>query len=421
MAAEQWVNLTVDETWLGDGPTRKAGMGPEVTMNVRFSKKARHTFHLTKEPDSANAAYSAKELAAVPVASWGNFSRRRYVTGDDGTLKVKVPVGVAGGDKYKFTAEDDKGNKSSVEVETRRLLYYQAVKMHGATVSAGTLRQFETHFWNEGEKLYVKMVEVNAGSRPIIGYVNVDPDDPGRMAIVREQARARWGRKNSPYCFVIVLVRKLCLFGDEEKTLPAATPGGVSTITTDQPLATVADPDVPFVQEVIWIPEGEFAIYFIDPDKVRMTGECTAAVDTSDLPRVPGRLSYRFRVIAGQLGGRSYGNTNLVIVATEYHNGNPKPASKVLHVVNHEVGHKIGMVPSAQSSYYSGRGHRGRHCYTGTALLPTFRDATLASRPSCVMFGDTRSSSHHFCNLCLSSLRKLDLRARSNPGLSTPF
>jgi len=421
MPREQWVNLTVDDEWLGDGVSQKDALGPKVRLEIRFNKKGTHAFYLSKEADGGNAAYSDAERRGNPFFRPRTFTRRRFVTASDGTLRLRVPLTLAGGDKYKFTVEDRKGNKKSIEYETRRKLYYQALSMHGARpVSGSTMQDFKDRFWNEGKKLYVKMVQV-PGGKPIIGFENVDVTDNARVDVVREQSRLRWKRAKSPHCFVIVFVRKMCLFGDEEGTLGSSIPSDVMRVTTSDPLASVADAGVEFFGELIWIPDGEFAIYTFTRDKVHQAGDNVVLVDTSHLPKVRGRLSYRMRVVSGQLGGVSYVHENLVIVATEYHDGEAKPASKVLHVINHEVGHKIGMVPRSQSTFYERRGHQGPHCYNGTALIRNFRTGRLRGRPNCVMFGSTASRTPEFCPHCTESLRKLDLRASANPGLRTPF
>jgi len=432
MAREQWVNLTVNNKWIGEGITDRKQLSEIAPMMVRFAQPGRHVFYLKKEAKANNAAYSATEKPRRLGFRPGTFNRRRFRTHQDGTFLLRQRVTLAGGDEYTFTVENVNGKTKSREVHTRRKLYYQIIRMNGApALSAALITQFESQFWNTANRLYVKMVQITPG-RTIPAMVNLDDTVPADYNLVCQQARAQRDNSKKPYSVVTLLVRKNCIRGWEDRPIPTTFTGPTHSFQTLDPLYDVADPTVDWYGRIRWVPNGGGAPHNIPKASCTRAGQGQFGVqiNTAGLPRnVPGRLEIRLRIIEIEGMGVSFSGNNLTLVATQDAVGTAVPPATVVAITNHEVGHKIGMVPGPQgtraldkqSSHYTGRGHSGPHCHTGTALAANFMTVVPAPTATCVMFGDISSNTANFCGACLGSLRKLDLRSRTNRGLRTQF
>lgn len=430
MAREQWTNLTVNNKWIGEGITDRKQLGEIAPMLLRFSQAGRHVFFFTKEAKANNAAYSAAERHRRIGFRPGTFNRRRFRTHADGTFLLRPRVTLAGGDEFTFTVEDVNGNKKSIDVHTRRKLYYQIIRMNGApALAAASTTQFENQYWNTANRIYVKMVQISPG-RTIPSMVNLDDTVTADYNLVRQQSRGQCDKSKKPYSFVTLLVRKNCIRGWETNSVPATFTGPTFVFQSTNELFDVADPAVEWYSRIRWVPNGGGAAHNIPKASCVRQGNWGVQVNTAGLPRnVPGRIVYRLRVIDIIGMGVSFPTNNLTLVATQDDQGVAVPTATIIGIINHEVGHKIGMVPGpqgtraldTQSSYYDGRGHSGPHCYTGTALAANFMTVAPAPTATCVMFGDTSSNTANFCGTCLGSLRKLDLRSRTNRGIRTQF
>jgi hypothetical protein len=432
---EQWVNLTSDDKWIGEGLAERARMGTAVQVRFQFAQHERATVFITKRAFLLNAEYWERERRDTPGFRPNEFTRRRCRTDAEGVYILRTNVTLAGGDLFEFEGEDAAGNTVRADaIVTRRKLYYQVMGMAGVPLP-GTAN-FEREYWNPGDNIYIKMVQYSPG-RTIPARINVDHTVSADLNAVLTAARAQYDQSKAPFAMVVLAIRKNSLRGWETVTVPNVSFNGVYTLTSRRVLYDVADPAVDYYGYIRWRANTGGPLRTIAKTRLTRRGNFDIDIDTTGLPQnTAGRLSYRLRVIQFHGMGLSFNSKNLVMVATERFNGDAVTPEKLEYTITHEVGHKLGMVPGPQgthtldvqiNTYYDGRGHRGGHCYHGTALVPTFIPPPGAPAvvptptPDCVMFGDIRNPTTRFCPDCRFSLRKLDLRASTNVGLRTRF
>lgn len=427
---KQWVNLTVSDKWKGEGITDRKQMGLNVSLQFRFRKKKRATVYVTKEADGGNASYTPAEKRRRDGFRPRVFARRRYRTDRHGVATVRTSLTLAGGDKFTFSAEDRSGTKVELNPRvTRRKLYFQLIAMAGLVPQS--LASLQSEFWNTGDQIYVKMVEFSPG-RTIPLRENFDSSDATVVAAVQQEARRQYDKSKKPYAFVIVLAKKTARSGVENNIDPATFTGPTYPFSTNGVLFDFVDPGVDYYISLSWQPLAGGAPLPLARNRLARAGQKQITIDTTGLPpNVPGQLTWEFRVLAGTPVGMSYRDNNFTMVATQSWNGTPKTPHQIALITNHEVGHKVGMVPGAQGNraldpqplYYHGKGHVGPHCGHGVATLAAVATFQAAGAPvgDCVMFGSIASNRSDFCENCRLSLRKLDLRSRTNVGIRTQF
>lgn len=164
-------------------------------------------------------------------------------------------------------------------------------------------------------------------------------------------------------------------------------------------------------------------IVSLDVDRVRPPKADTAAPTKEQMTaslRSGGTLKFRFRHLYS-VGGLSAngprdGRSKLLLVCTRV-NDQQRLAKVIVQNVIHELGHKLGLVPTgtetslcdldATPTSYEAKGHQGPHCHQGLARLDSYAGLSGAR---CVMFGEDCASSD-FCPACGEALKKMDLSA----------
>lgn len=428
----QWVNLTKDRKWFGDGIESLGHLGIWVKLKITFKEKRVATAWVSKKGDAGNAVYSTNEKREFGF-NVPDYNRRRIMTDDKGEAVMTFKVSLAGGDKYTVEIEDRAGKKiTSDELLTRRKLYFQVMRMSGVTaVSAGDISGMRREFWNPGEKIYAGMIQIPPrGSGIIPSRRNYNDEDGAVSDIVLRQTRRMYNTEKDPYCFAVLVVRRNGIPKDEVMSVPAVFgPGNTCTLTTQDVLFDFVDPAEDYYNQLHWVSTSGTSP--IPKSRLTRLGRHRIRIDTTGYTRGNGMLVYSMRVLGINGRGLSLPTNNFTMVASEDAvTGAAVPATEIMSVLVHEIGHKIGMVPGPQGTqsldrqgtYYDGRGHSGGHCHHGVATpLPADLSATGGLRPDCTMFGDTRASTAAFCAECRKSLRKLDLRARTNEGIRTRF
>lgn len=432
----QWVNLTKDRKWLGEGLTDIGQMDIWVKLKIKFREKRIATAWVSRASDPDNAVYSTKEKREFGF-NVPDYTRRRIMTDDQGEAVLTFKVSLAGGDKYHVEVEDRKGKKLKTrDLHTRRKLYFQVIRMRGVrAVSSGDIRGMRDEFWNPAEKMYIGMVEIPPkGGGVIPARRNFNDEDRTVSGEIMRQTRAVYNTSKNPYSFVVLVVRRNGIPEDEVLSVPAAFgPSNTCTLTTRKALFDFVDPAEEYYNALYWstVRGGSTEIYPIPKRRLTRVGMNTIRINTTGYPQGRGMLTYSMRVLGINGRGLSLPTNNFTLVASEDAlTGAPVPSGEIMAVLIHEIAHKIGMVPGPQgtdsldrqSTYYHGRGHSGGHCRHGVPLpLPANLSTAAGISPDCTMFGDTRSGTSHFCADCKASLRKLDLRARTNVGIRTQF
>jgi type VI secretion system secreted protein VgrG len=438
---EQWVNLTRNNKWKGDGLDSRDRMSPTARLRIQFDQEARATAWVSKTSDADNAVYSPTERPRRQGFRVREYNRRRVSTNRKGRVTLTIPVTLAGGDSYTIALQDRQGNQIHADdIVTRRKLYFQIVRMQTATaLTAASLQSMKDEYWRPRDKLYLKMVEVSPG-RTITDRRNYNDIVPSVVNRTKAQLRRVFDRRKRPYVFVTMLVKRNGVHRWEERFVNNFMPGAVVNIPLTADIFSAVDPRTRWFGFVRWSPNsgGSFNIPIGNCTRI---GTTTVRVNLAGHPAGPGRLHWRFKVVCVNGRGLSLPTENLTLLATEDAvTGNPVPQNEMLAVLNHEMGHKIGMVPGGpinaaqdagrpagdrgyldrQATYYWARGHSGGHCHQGVALLANFSTAG-GINPTCTMFGDTRATMANFCADCRANIRKLDLRSRTNPGIRNQF
>lgn len=441
MTRKQWVNFPAKDTTIlskkvvrskyvdGDVESEHV-MGPTVYVKVRYKKDGTQVpVTLTVEASKANAKYSETERNHSSGV-YGPTIESATGIGHKGVAKFHVKLTPAGGDRYRFKAKSKKGTElvCKDEVETRRKLYYQIIRMKGAAdISAADLSLVEKEFWNPAKKVYLKLEQYSPGGT-ILDLENFDDTDKTVLNRVRDAARAAYDSSKAPFSVAVLIVNKNCIPEWGKFPFFFKPDGGAFHLPIDKQLFCYADPAVSWFWSATFTPMIGKPVA-LSQASFRPIDPYTLEVDTASLPRSTGNLEVIVRVVDIQGMGLSLPSENLVTVASKRLDGSRVPSSTMAGILVHEIGHKIGMVPGPQgdrdldeqSSYYHGRGHSGGHCRHPSPLLDNYLGARPKPPPGCTMFGDIRTNTTKFCALCETSLRKLDLSPERKVGIANQF
>ncbi len=427
---ELWVNLTKNDKWIGDGVVNQNRMGTTAKLHIRFRRERTEFARVSKQADANNAVYSRAEKRRRIGFNVHTYSRRLVITDSRGAADVPIRVSLAGGDKFTVTVSDRRGNEMSADnLLTRRKLYFQVIRMSGvAAISAADISGMQREFWNEPQKIFIRMVEVAPAAANIPARRNYNDTDGAVSGVVLQQTRGAFDTAKNPYCFAVLAVRRNGIPGTEEATSPATFDSSNScTLTTNGVLFDVVDPAEEYFSYLTWNPDSGAGVS-IPKSRLTRSGNDQIIIDTTGYAQGSGTLEYGVRILDINGRGLSLPSNNFTLVASEDAiTGAAVPSSEIMAVLIHEIGHKIGMVPGnegthaldEQATYYDGRGHSGGHCNHGVGLLPSYDVSGI--NPDCTMFGDTRANASQYCAECRTSLRKLDLRSRTNEGIRTQF
>jgi type VI secretion system secreted protein VgrG len=460
---EQYVNLEKKATFVEDEVksleragelhvecTMKKGMSPNL-LKVRLTPIAEPQTYSAAEK-GRNTRFKLVRTRAPTVISAKKFK-----------LEEDIQLPAAGGNKYKVEAKVlGKVVESAKKLITWRKIYYQAVHMVGVTVpsTATMVTDYAAHFIRFKEK-------DPAGTAPYL--VNTDSDTVAqRNNIVQTAANGYTLSRYEPYTVCVFFVNMIANPQAGFVIAPAATPAqalgpGIFNWSGSDVTFTLPDKylwwginpteDAKNGGHGNWLTPG--SAYYVGADGVHHPLDDTdITVDTTQ--RVSGlggydtvkvhlpwsarnfwssntvRFGMTLKVVKGFSGGYSEPNVNLITIATSAW-WRPYTDAKRLQILNHEMGHKIGMLPDGTGkkldkpgSHYTDKGHQGPHCSNGAVY-----NAALATPwqglPTCVMFGATscfspatgahQAAPSAYCPDCQKLVKKLDLFAADLPGL----
>ncbi len=462
---EQWVNLPKQGKYVEDDIASQERL-EAVHVEAGFEKASPAGFWVNVTPVGDHVRYSTGERGRNP-----NFRVRILGKAtNDGAKKVKLEKDIfltaAGGNEYKVQAKYKRKEVQSEKVlKVRRKLFYQVMRMR--SITAATTATMIRAYWKPDKKFFIKMKKMGANAE-IAYQKNVGENVASHNAFIAAAAR-KWtlaGRK--PYCFAVAFVDYIAKPGDTivRDQVHLDVPGKLvnirwgaeMTIQLNQFLwfglvpaddrakrwlidgKFIFKPDgtAPGVQEVIHFNRNDVAI--AGPDyrphggkarvKVRLHG---TAIDRNLFTSRKGtwHVELKLRTADGWSNGFSYNNYNLVAIADKAVWRDETAAVKA-YTINHEVGHKIGMVatgkgraPDPPASIYgqnrgvNDRDHCGPHCGKGASWDGTKpRGRRWSGIPKCVMFGadgvtDAAGVYHAapstYCSDCAKAVRKLDL------------
>lgn len=468
---KQWVNLPKNNGLVEDDITSIERLA-QFHIECEFKKATQASFKVRIYPTGNEAIYSKKEKQRNP-----NFKLRRYAKQANGSnKKIKLETDLflpaAGGNSYKIEA---KYKNTVVEakktVETRRRLYYQVISMKGVPYPK-SMSTFEDAFKNEKGKFFIELKEKNNGRNRMDFIKTVQSANDG---LFRTNARNVYDiKKYEPYAVAVVFSNYIAdkanhiNIDSADRSIPSRwthwgtyevevdlTDSGGNPVYLWHNLDPVDDAIQGWLNHAHFYPDGATAPIKIPNSHVSITGKNLGAEGGYSRVKVEfkgaelrnmfsslkGKIVLDLNIVEGYSGGFSYTGLNLIAVATKAW-WDKNSEKEMLQILNHEMGHKVGMVaagtaraPDKPPHLYgenrgvNDRGHRGPHCANGC----NYNNATQtwSGIPKCVMYGATglydattkvyTASPDEFCPDCGKIVRKLDLDGANLPGLKTRF
>ena len=421
-------------------------------------------------------------------------------------LSRQVYFPAAGSSQYKISAHYKKKTVESEKIlEIWRRVYYQVFSMKGAAIAP--LNDFKNAF----EKYHIEMVEMEstAGKDKIKSHNTIfDPASgiAGREneSIVLRDARRKYKIKEyEPNAVAAIFVHSIATYNEHEPVIPTSeVPSkiknifGVEKKVYEVPLLGQFGEDLYLWKDLAakedkknrWL----MSVALVDEDgKEYDLKKSSIEIDESSFiisnegkkygfnkikvevdPKDVGAwfrsknifIQLKVKVVQGFSGGYSLGDKNAVFVASKaWWDPNNSTPDELLYILNHEMGHKIGMVAAGDSAspgllpnghrafawidkkspnappkiygqYYEGalannQGHQGPHCEKGATYNTA--DNTWSGTPECVMFGATgmtdtttglyKASPSTFCDECGKVIFKLNLDGSQIEGIKNRF
>jgi hypothetical protein len=388
----------------------------------------------------------------------------------------------AGGAVYKVEAKaGDAVKAASDEIETWRRLYFQVFHMHGVTVPdlKPTFDYYKT--------LFLELVDVPAGAAvEILSVQNADTND------LVESVKPKYTVADlEPFVMALVFSRALPQIGQlrvgmdtgsGNVSLPSRISGN-STLSFDLPHDTYlwwrmnsihdamnggkgiwlqSDVTLTVGTHTFTVPKSDVSI---DPSQTLRAGQGynrikivvpEAARNQNIFFGKDAKLRMKLSTVDGFSGGFAVLRHNLLTVANNsWWRSTDVPDDRRLQVLNHEFGHKLGMVPkggrplgssneldapdklygdidpiygtitTALQPQLNGKGHHGAHCERGATAHKEGSVWKWTGTPACTMFGATSTDDawtpSKFCGPCSKLVVRQDLDFATNglPGFTT--
>ncbi|HXI56143.1 MAG TPA: hypothetical protein VNO55_08795 [Polyangia bacterium] len=462
---DQFVNLEKKATFVEDEVKSIERAGPLHVEAVMKTGMSPNMLKLRVVVDSEPNQYTATEKLSNPRFTLVRSTKLSPVSAKKFKIEEDIALPAAGGNKYKVEAKvKKKVVEAAKKLFTWRKLYYQPVHMAGVTVpSMGSMEaDYDSHF------IKFKMKD-GAGAVPLI--TNTDSNTVAQRDQVVKDARAGYTMdRYEPYTVCIYFVNMIAnplnsnyVVTPAMSTAHKLNAGIISwsgdTISWKVPGGkylwwglTAAD-DAMNGGRGKWLVPGS-AHYVGDDGVSRSIPDADVTIDTSK--KVSGlggynhlkihlpwgakdffssntvRFGMTLKVVKGFSGGYSEPNVNIITVATSAW-WRPYDDAKRLQILNHEMGHKIGMVADGSPKkldkpafQYTGQGHQGPHCQNNATYNATLPEPWQGT-PLCVMFGATscfdpvtgthKPAPSKFCPICDKLVKRLDLFASDLPGL----
>lgn len=492
---KQWVNLPKELKHVGDGiPSEKRLGFLQFKHTFKTAKPA--SFKVTVVPvGSENIKYSKAELTRHKGFQLRKVPVQLSTATSTPHMEEEVYLPAAGGNRYKIKAMyNGKVVESPTTIEVWRRLYYQVISMTSVS-PLSPMKDFEDAFVNLPKKFHIELKE--KGKEPNkMAFIKTIHNDNGDD--FRDAARKVYTIKDyEPYAVAVVFsnyiadYRKLWVIDTVSRRIPRRLLRW--TPYTDEFVIDITDRfgntyylwdglDDTHDKAKFWLIIATFVTndgrqHAIPKDDVTITGAKEFSLGGYKQVKVSlksirkwfsdieGTIRLEVNVLNGGFtGGFSYTRLNLITVGTRaWWNNKPSTASEMLQTLNHEMGHKVGMVgygdkdhrkknerlkkqgknvwfefrpelPDAPKTLYgehrgvNDQGHAGPHCGKGAKYNHSIGDWT--GKPGCVMFGSNAAKDAAgiwqftpatFCDQCEPVVRKLDLNGKLLPGLKNRF
>lgn len=497
MAIEkQWVNLPKKSVHVGDGISSEKRLD-FLQFKHEFKTAKPAAFKVVVVPAGAdNIKYSKAELKRHKGFQLRKLPVQLSTATSTPQVEQEVYLPAAGGNRYKIKAMyNGKIVESSTLIEVWRRLYYQVISMNSVS-PLSPMTDFENAFLNSAKKFHIELKEKGKGSNKMTLLKTIHNDNGTEF---RNEARKVYSIKNvEPYAVAVVFSNYIADYVAINiiDTVSRRVPSKLFYwgANADEFVVDIKDRfgNAFYLWEGLDDDHDKAKFWLISATFVGVDGrsskipkeDVTIVPGTNDfslggykqvkiglrsvrklITSVEGTIELKLNVLDGGFtGGFSYTNLNLITVGTRaWWESTPSTKSEMLQTINHEMGHKVGMVgygnkdhrkkneelkkkgkdvsftyrpelPDAPRTLYgehrgvNNQGHLGPHCGKGVKYSNSIGDWT--GKPGCVMFGanaaqDATGSWQFtpatFCDQCEPVMRKLDLNGKMLPGLNKRF
>ena len=455
MALEQWVNLQKNSVYTKDGDGIVIDRCGEVKVEAMFLKDdIPISFKVKVTPvGSDNVKYTKKEIRRNPkfklIKGRMGISDKKNVL-----LEESIQLPAAGGDKYKIEAKDSNGKvvASTMEVETRRKLYYEIIKMKGLSVPT-SFAKFEDEYWSASKNYFIKLKNIGESIMSKIHNIGNQADQDRLVLEAKKVYKGKkydQGPKGSKETLVAAVLFTDHLAVKEESPL-LELPVQSSRVQGKDSAVSIAYASPgqgrmlhPLWRKIVpgdnsWFIEATFTDHnggkhVLDytthvtegPVSIGSDGISTIIFKSNCFPSSffssptnIGKLSFKVNAVNRMRAGLALGDNNTIVICTKAW-WRPTSNDEMFDVMIHELGHKVGMVPigvakglDKTATAYTGQGHRGPHCQNGytynASSNPRWSDDPTGVK--CVMYGSTNGEGE-FCTVCGKALRKVDCDVR---------
>ena len=478
---KQWVNLDRIALFVERGIDSIDRLGP-VFFDAKFKNEDALPVQLKVTTVSETSPYSAAEkdrnarfILLEPIGL-------DVSEGTDVQLRCVAFLPPAGGAVYKVEAKaGDAVKAASDEIEAWRRLYFQVFHMHGVTVPdlKPTFDYYKT--------LFLELVDVPAGAAvEILSVQNADTND--LVASVKPKYTVA---DREPFVLALVFSRALPRMTPFEigadpnsghVSLPSRLSGN-STLSFDlhdnkflwwrmnsihdamnggQGIWLQSDVTLTVGTQTFTIPKSAVSI---DLGQTFRAGQGFNRIKIELPEGARNRNIFSAKdasvrldlvIVEGFSGGFAVLGTNLLTVASNsWWRTSNVPDDQRIQVLNHEFGHKLGMVPkggrplgseneldapdklygdidpiygtitAALQSQQNGKGHHGAHCERGATGRKEGAVWKWTGTPACTMFGATSTDDAwtppKFCGPCSKLVIRQDLDFALNglPGFDS--
>jgi hypothetical protein len=482
----QYVNLPQISLFVERGITSLDRLGP-VHFKAKFDKTdpmlvkfrtvlVSEVSPYTESEKKRNRSYKLQEPIGVEVSDG-----KEMVPGTTAQLPP------SGGAVYKVEARaGDKTVDSTDEIETWRRLFFQVFRMKDASdpkkdVKVPKLKDTLDYY----QTLFVELLDMPEGVKTEIPYLeNATGEDLIRLVKPKYTVKDR-----EPWVLALVFSNALPRYkeleiGAEPSTGKVSLPGrlwGNETLEFDLPndkyvwWGMNAADDAENGGKGIWLrDDGQLTVdgrnIVIPRDSITLDTshsyragkgfnrlKITLPEGARNQKRIFGKdaqLTLKLLVVGGFSGGFARRDENLLTVSRTAWWSDEDTEAEKLQVLNHELGHKLGMVPKGGRLFgglyeldapdklygdldlvYAGpnpdqplknwlkynnnaKGHCGAHCERGAKGAKQGDDWKWTGTPKCTMFGATSTadarSPQKFCEVCA----KLVIRQNMDPAHS---
>ena len=439
--ADQFVNLDDDWKWVDSTTVSSSDrLGHEPRIFVEFDLPGVSKFKLKLIGDGGNTEYTDEEKSRN--SRFCHLEEETdYQTESNGKVVITdASVGAAGLNSFYVHCEDKSGGSdNSVILTNKRKMFIQEIKMKGEVGddAASDVNTVVAEYAKQGYELET------LGRAEMVSMENIDVNDSNTY---KNNVRAAYaetdGKKKEPHTLVIGYTGHLAVKTEGREIIKKNVEVGPGKAAVDIGIAGPGKTNPTVRAKYLWqnIVSGEgwfedayfqqkrgLRGFFAIKDKIPES-LCTAVplnagnphmsrkvrIDVSKMKsRSSGKIVLVVSWVDRMRAGLSFGGNGLICICTKGW-WRKKDTAAQNQVVIHEMGHKIGMVPSGAGSlpdkpptfYDSDKGHVGTHCHHGIPSGQGRYDSAADSNLSdCVMYGATNGHSA-FCDHCSESAKK---------------